>query len=579
MSPRRSPDGSPRTRTGWRCPSSGAPPPGTTRSSPTPSSAAAPGCGRPGSPRGWPPGDRVVIALPTCTEYVETYLACLFAGLVAVPVPAPGRSRADTRLTAIIGDCAPRLVVTTKDDREPLAARLRDHGLGQVPVEDVGEAGPGEPPAGTPHRPGPDTLAVLQYSSGSTATPKGVMLGHGNILADMGAISAGTGAGAEDSIGSWLPLHHDMGLFLHLTAGLMFGNPIALMPATAFVRRPLEWLRMMERYASTITGGPNFAFELCTRLIRDDDLDTLDLSRLRIIHNGSEPIHAPTLAAFAKRFARTGLRPEAFAAAYGMAEATVFVTSTPPSAPPTVLVADRDRLESAEAPALVATARGTGREIVGVGAPPGGFDALIVDPRTRRRLPDGAVGEIWLRGAPMGRGYWNRPELRAEVFEARLADEDAGPAGTGWLRTGDLGAVVNGELFVTGRLKEMMIVYGRNIYPQDVEQAARGDQPALAGLVGAAFGVPAPDERIVLVHEVAPATPAAELPAVAADVSRRLTVELGVPVRNVVLVRRGTVGRTTSGKIQRVETRARFLAGEIAPLYAELEPDVRGITG
>lgn len=181
------------------------------------------------------------------------------------------------------------------------------------------------------------------------------MLGHGNILADMGAISAGTGAGAEDSIGSWLPLHHDMGLFLHLTAGLMFGNPIALMPATAFVRRPLEWLRMMERYASTITGGPNFAFELCTRLIRDDDLDTLDLSRLRIIHNGSEPIHAPTLAAFAKRFARTGLRPEAFAAAYGMAEATVFVTSTPPSAPPTVLVADRDRLESAEAPALVAT--------------------------------------------------------------------------------------------------------------------------------------------------------------------------------------------------------------------------------
>ncbi|SPT63794.1 fatty acyl-AMP ligase [Actinomadura madurae] len=525
------------------------------------------------------PGDRVVIALPTCTEYVETYLACLFAGLVAVPVPAPGQSRADTRLTAIIGDCAPRLVVTTKDDREPLAARLRDHGLGRVPVEDVGEAGPGEPPAGPLHRPGPDTLAVLQYSSGSTATPKGVMLGHGNILADMGAIRAGTGAGAEDSIGSWLPLHHDMGLFLHLTAGLMFGNPIALMPATAFVRRPLEWLRMMERYASTITGGPNFAFELCTRLIRDDDLDTLDLSRLRIIHNGSEPIHAPTLAAFAKRFARTGLRPEAFAAAYGMAEATVFVTSTPPSAPPTVLVADRDRLESAEAPALVATARGTGREIVGVGAPPGGFDTRIVDPRTRRRLPGGAVGEIWLRGAPMGRGYWNRPELRAEVFEARLADEDAGPAGPGWLRTGDLGAVVNGELFVTGRLKEMMIVYGRNIYPQDVEQAARGDQPALAGLVGAAFGVSAPDERIVLVHEVAPGTPAAELPAVAADVSRRLTVELGVPVRNVVLVRRGTVGRTTSGKIQRVETRARFLAGEIAPLYAELEPDVRGITG
>ncbi|MCQ0020773.1 AMP-binding protein [Actinomadura madurae] len=255
------------------------------------------------------PGDRVVIALPTCTEYVETYLACLFAG-------PRGGAGPGARPVA-------RRHAAHRDHRRLRAASRRHHegrpGAARRPAQRSraragagrgrGEAGPGEPPAGTPHRPGPDTLAVLQYSSGSTATPKGVMLGHGNILADMGAISAGTGAGAEDSIGSWLPLHHDMGLFLHLTAGLMFGNPIALMPATAFVRRPLEWLRMMERYASTITGGPNFAFELCTRLIRDDDLDTLDLSRLRIIHNGSEPIHAPTLAAFAKRFARTGLRP------------------------------------------------------------------------------------------------------------------------------------------------------------------------------------------------------------------------------------------------------------------------------
>ncbi|GLY85089.1 fatty acyl-AMP ligase [Actinoallomurus iriomotensis] len=530
------------------------------------------------------PGERVIIALPTSAEFVEVYLACLFAGLVAVPVPAPdgaagtGSTRAAERIAGVVGDCAPRLAVTTGGDRERLVAWLRDRGLGHVPVEEVGEAAPGEP-AGMPHASARDTLAVLQYSSGSTGTPNGVMLGHGDILADMAAFHAGSGAGPGDAFGIWLPLHHDMGLFGQLTAGLLLGAPVALMPPADFVRRPVDWLRMIERHAATITAAPNFAYELCTRLIPDEHLDGLDLSRLRIVFNGSEPIHVPTVAAFTKRFARTGLRPEAMVAAYGLAEATVFVSGTPLGVPPTVLVADPDRLESAEHPALVATTRGDGKEIIGVGTPPDVFEVRIVDPRTRRRLPDGAIGEIWLRGAAIGRGYWGRTELSASVFAARLAGDDGGPASSGWLRTGDLGALVNGELFVTGRLREMMIVHGRNVFPQDVEQAARDGRPELAGLVGAAFGVSAPDERIVLVHEVAPATPAGELPAVATAVSRRLTAAMGVPVRNVLLVRRGTVHRTTSGKIRRGEMRARFLAGEIDALHAELEPDVQRLIG
>ena len=531
------------------------------------------------------PGERVIIALPTCVEFVEVYLGCLFAGLVAVPVPAPGggagagSARAAERITASVGDCTPGLALTLSGDRESLAASLRDRGLGHVPVEEVGEAGPGESPVRTPYGPGRAALAVLQYSSGSTGTPNGVMLDHGNILADMAAFHVGSGVGPEDAFGIWLPLHHDMGLFSQLTAGLVFGAPTALMPAADFVRRPVSWLRMMERYAATITAAPNFAYELCTRLITDEQLDGLDLSRLRIVLNGSEPIHAPTMAAFAQRFACAGLRPEAIVAAYGLAEATVFVSTTPLGVPPTVLVADPGRLESAEHPELVATTRGEGKEIVGVGTPPDGFEVRIVDPRTCRRRRGGAVGEIWLRGAAIGRGYWNRPGLSASVFAARLGDEADDSMSSGWLRTGDLGALVDGELFVTGRLKEMMIVHGRNIFPQDVEQAARDGQPELAGLVGAAFGVSAPDERIVLAHEVSPATPAGELPAVATDVSRRLTVETGVPVRNVLLVRRGTVRRTTSGKIRRGEMRERFLAGEIDALHAELEPGVRRIRG
>jgi acyl-CoA synthetase (AMP-forming)/AMP-acid ligase II len=398
------------------------------------------------------------------------------------------------------------------------------------------------------------------------------MLDHGNVLADIAAFHMGTGAGPDDSFGIWLPLHHDMGLFGQLTAGLLFGAPTVLMPPSDFVRRPVSWFRMMEAHGTTVTAAPNFAYDLCTRLITDDQLDGLDLSRLRIVFNGSEPIHVPTMTAFAKRFARAGLRAEAIAPAYGMAEATVFVTATAAGVPPTVLVADPGRLESVDHPALVATARGEGKEIVGVGAPPDDFSIRIVDPQSRRHRPDGEIGEIWLRGAAIGRGYWNRPELSSSVFAARLVDDDR--EGSGWLRTGDLGALVDGELFITGRVKEMMIVHGRNVFPQDVEHSARAGHSALAGLFGAAFGVPVPDERIVLVHEVSPKTPAEELPAVAMAVSRWLTVELGVPVRNVLLVRRGSVRRTTSGKIQRAEMRARFLAGDIEVLHAELDPDL-----
>jgi acyl-CoA synthetase (AMP-forming)/AMP-acid ligase II len=482
------------------------------------------------------------------------------------------------RIVSVVGDCTPSLLLTESGDREPLAAWLRDRGLDHVPVEAVGEVDPGEPAPRMPHAPARDALAILQYSSGSTGTPKGVMTDHANILANMAAIHAGAGTGVEDVIGQWAPVYHGIGLLFQLTAGLMFGAPVAIMPPTGFTRRPMDWLRMLDRHAATVTAAPNFAYELCTRVISDEQLGDLDLSRLRIVGNGGEPIHVPTMTAFAKRFAGAGLRPEAMTILYGMSEATAMVSATPLGVQPTVLVADRDRLESADDPALVATTRGEGREIVSVGAPPDGLEIRIVDPDTGWRRPAGAIGEIWLRGATIACGYWNRTELNADVFAARLAEDDAGSADSGWLRTGDLGALVDGDLFVTGRLKEMMIVHGRNVFPQDVERAARESQPALAGRVGAAIGVSAPDERIVLVHEVEPATPVGDLPAIAKAVSRRLTIKAEVPVRNVVLVRPGTVQLTITGKVRRGEMRAKFLAGDIDALHAELEPDVRRIT-
>ncbi|GAB7187045.1 fatty acyl-AMP ligase FAAL [Kitasatospora sp. Ki12] len=521
------------------------------------------------------PGDRLLIALPTCPELVELYLACLSAGVVAVPAPpVTASSSAGQRVAAMARDCRPALVVTTAGDVDTVVERLHGEGLDDIPVEAAMPVGAGEGSLmlfrgrGV----GRDTLAVLQYSSGSTGTPKGVMLAHGNVQANLAGLNTVVGLGGEDSFGTWLPLHHDFGLFVQLSFALFYGAPTVLMPPSDFARRPLEWLRMMDSFGTTATSAPNFAYDLVTRLVTDEQLEGLDLSRLRFVCNGSEPIHAPTMAAFAKRFASVGLRPEALTSGYGMAEVTVYVSNTPLPQQQTVLVADPHRLLDADRPELVATTGGGGREIVGVGTPEV-VESRIVDPQTLEVLPDGAIGEVWVSGASVGRGYWGKPELSDEVFRARPAGGDG--TGPTWLRTGDLGGFVDGELFITGRLKEVLIVNGRNLYPQDLEHEARTTHPALTGFVGAAFSVEAPDERVVLVHEVDPKVSADELPGIAAAVSRRLAASFGVPARNVLLVRRGQVRRTTSGKIERGTMRRRFLAGRIEVLHAELEPEVR----
>lgn len=520
------------------------------------------------------PGERVLIALPTGIEFAEVYLACLSAGLVAVPSPMPGGSAsAGERIAAIAADCSPGLALTTPAAQAQVTTHLRDHRLDRLGVEAVLPTG--AEPASGPEAVGRvvarDADAILQYSSGSTGSPKGVILTHGAVLANVEAVCRHVGLGPQDRFGSWLPLHHDMGLFTQLTAALLCGATLTLMQPTLFIRRPVEWFRMMDRFRITFTCAPNFAYDLCTRLITDEMAEGLDLSALRYAGNGAEPIHAPTMEAFTERFARIGLRALAHSPGYGLAESTAYVTCVPEDVRPTVLTVDPRRLESGGRPELHPASGDAGRPLTGLGRPHA-FDLRIVDPQTRSPLPEGRVGEIWLRGESIGRGYWGKPELSAQVFDARLAGADQGP---GWLRTGDLGALVEGELFVTGRLKELLIVHGRNFFPQDIEHEARDAHAALGGLVGAAFGIGSPDERVVLVHEVHPKTPKAELPEVVTAVSRRLSRSFGLPMRNIVLVRRGTVGRTTSGKIRRTAMRDRFLAGDMTVLHAELEPALR----
>lgn len=512
------------------------------------------------------PGDRVVLALPTGPEFAEAWVACLASGLVAVPVPVPSGGRGDDRVAAIVHDCDPGLVLVTTRDAAAITTWMGSIGSA-VPVAAVEPLPADLPPYAGP-APGRRDLAVLQYTSGSIAEPKGVMVEHGNILANVEALRVHSAIGPTDRFGGWLPLFHDMGLFALMTIPLLLGTGAALIPAATFVRYPVEWLRLLHQYRVTHTPAPSFAFDLCLRRITDEDLATLDLSHVRELYNGSEPIHPGTVRAFVRRFAAAGLRPEAVTAAYGMAEATLFVATEENHVPPTTLVVDP--VAAAEGELRPVGGTGTGREYMVCG-PPAGAEARIVDPVSLAEVPAGRTGEIWLRGGSVARGYWRRPDATAATFDVTGADGSGG-----WLRTGDLGAMVGGKLVVTGRLKEMLIVRGRNLFPQDVEREVRDAHPALTGLVGAAFGVDAPDERIVVVHEVSPHAAAADLPAIAGEMRGRLTRALGA-TGNVVLVRRGSVLRTTSGKIRRTAMRTMFLAGELRMMHADLEPAVRDI--
>jgi acyl-CoA synthetase (AMP-forming)/AMP-acid ligase II len=367
--------------------------------------------------------------------------------------------------------------------------------------------------------------------------------------------------GADTRFGGWIPFHHDMGLITLLCMPLLLGATTAIMPASAFLRRPVEWLRAIDRYGINFSPAPNFAYDHCARAVTDEQGSSLDLSGWLWAINGSEPVHLPIMEAFSRKFAAAGFRSDALLPAYGLAEVTVFASGHRPGAPLRPLAVDPER-------GALTSDLTRGAAVVSHGTPEG-FGVRIVDPQTREVLPDGRIGEIWLRGASVAQGYWHREDSTAATFHAATAAGEAG-----WLRTGDLGALRDGEIYITGRLKEMLVIRGRNLFPQDLEQQARAVHPALGGLVGAAFSVAAPDERAVIVHEVNTQAAGAELPSITTALKAGLTEAFSIPVRNVVLVRRGTVRRTTSGKIERVATRQLFLEASLRAVHTDIEPAV-----
>jgi acyl-CoA synthetase (AMP-forming)/AMP-acid ligase II len=508
-------------------------------------------------------GSRVLLAHAPGLSFVTCFLGCMYAGLVPVPVPPPtGHRHQVQRSVGIARDCDATVVLTDPDGRPAVAEWLRQSDLDHV----LCRTAEGLDADASDWVPVPRAeIAFLQYTSGSTSEPKGVMVGHANLADNIELMRRSHGWRAEDVFCSWLPVHHDMGLIAMLLTPLYLGATTVLFPAMDFLKRPFLWLQLLDRYRATVSCAPNFAYELATRQITDAQLQQLDLSAWRYACNGAEPIDAGTLTRFADRFAPAGLRPSALLPGYGLAEATLYVSGSRRDTPPVVLGADpdalaRDRLASARppAPSVALVSSGVVRDL----------DVRIVDPDTRRPLPARHVGEVWIRGGSVARGYWNRPEETAETFAARTDGGD-GP----FLRTGDLGAFDGDELFITGRRKEMLIINGRNLYPHDIEREAADVHPVFAALPGCVFSVPGRHgEAIVLVQEVrSRGLSETDLHGYARVAKSTLSTRLGVQVSNVVFVRPGHVLRTTSGKIQRRRMREQFLAGALEPLYADLD--------
>jgi amino acid adenylation domain-containing protein len=497
-------------------------------------------------------GGRALLLYPPGLDYVTALFGCLYAGTVAVPAypPDPARlERSLDRLGAITRDAAPSLTLTSAFVRAAVQA-LPDTpaGLTLPPLvatdEVTGDEVTGGLAAGwTPPPVDADSVALLQYTSGSTATPRGVVIGHGNLMHNSRQIYRAFGHSPGSRGVSWLPPYHDMGLIGGILQPLYAGFPVTLMSPADFLRAPLRWLRAISRFRATTSGGPNFAYELCVRKIPPADRAGLDLSEWRVAFNGAEPIRAQTLERFASAFGPSGFRREAFHPCYGLAEATLMVTGGVPW------------------PA------GTGGHSVSCGRAADDQRVVVADPATGRPCAPGELGEIWVAGPSVARGYWSRPEASPEVFGARLAGTGEGP----FLRTGDQGFLRDGELFVTGRIKDLIIVRGRNLYPQDIELTAEGSHAALRPGCGAAFTVPGGDtERLVIAWELATRPEEADGAAVARAVRSAVAREHDVQVTTVVLLPRGGMHKTSSGKVQRALCAALYAEGKLGGRPFEL---------
>lgn len=510
-------------------------------------------------------GDRVAIVAPQGLDYIVAFYASLQAGMIAVPLSVPMFGVHDQRVESALEDSAPSVVLTTSavvGDVNKYATAQRGRPAPTVIEVDVIDVDATRDLDETDHsRPGP---AYLQYTSGSTRTPAGVIVSHQNVTRNIEQIVAdyfieyGGTVPQETSVVSWLPFFHDLGLIMGVCSPLVTGCDAVLTSPLAFLAKPASWMQLMAQSPTCFSGAPNFAFDLAARRTSDADMEGLDLSRVHGILSGAERVHYGTVKRFIDRFAKFGLTEKVIRPSYGLAEATLYVASPPISETVRTARFDLPRLAAGVA-ARCERDQESGTELVSYG-PPQAYPVRIVDPETGLEQPAGTIGEIWTQGENVALGYWRKPELTTAVFRGRINNPSEGTPAGPWLRTGDLGSISEGELFIMGRIKDLLIVDGRNHYPEDIEATIR---EITGGRVAAIAVEDETSENLVAIVEVKSSP---ELGSVKHEVASAVWKSHNLRMGDLVLVSPGSIPITTSGKIRRSSCAEIYREGEFLRL-------------
>ncbi|MEP7358187.1 MAG: fatty acyl-AMP ligase [Anaerolineales bacterium] len=517
------------------------------------------------------PGETVILLYGAGLEGIPAFFGCLYAGMIAVPV-IPPRPNQPGDFAGIIANARPKVGLTTESSLAKLRQQHADAAFFQalpwLATDIISGSGQGDAALETFVDPAPDDVAALIYTSGSTSLPKGVMLTHKSLLGQPLNASGWLDPDTRLAAVSWMPMYHIAGLFSLVLSPNFPTVTTYVLPAESVVERPLRWLQAISRYQALTSGGPNFLYQLCVDRVAPEERVGLNLEMWFFASLVAEPIRAETVEAFVEAYAPFGFRREAFIPGYGLSEASQGVASPGFGSPVVIRAFDRQALAQGQAIPVEAGAEGS-QKLVSCGRQSPMMDVRIVDPATRLVCPPSKIGEIWAASEFLSRGYWQRPAETEETFGGYLAGTGEGP----FLRTGDLGFVCDGELYISGRLKEIIIIRGRKYHAQDIEAAAAGSHPDL-GSAAAAFSVPAEGgtEQVVIYHEVRPDCPAPDVEAVSAAIRRAVARAMQLPVYAVALVQAGTLPRTSVGKIQRYLCREEFLAAQ----GAQTESSPRG---
>ncbi|MGG6240880.1 AMP-binding protein [Nodosilinea sp. AN01ver1] len=509
----------------------------------------------------------VLLLYPAGLDYIAAFFGCLYAGAIAVPAYPPRPNRSLDRIQAMVQDAGATVALTDNATLQKLERRLAETPqLRSLYCLSTDGLQPGLARQWRPPAIDSSTLALLQYTSGSTALPKGVMISHDNLLHNSELIGRCFGNTAESRGVSWLPPYHDMGLVGGILQPLYVGAEMTLMAPVSFLQRPVRWLEAISHYRATTSGGPNFAYDLCVRKTNPEQRRALDLSHWQLAFSGAEPVQQATLTQFAAAFAASGFRPQAFYPCYGMAETTLLVTGEAVQTEPKHLILKASDLQQNRVTLVDAGDDDAARPIVSCGPPAIANQVCIVDPDSHRLCPPNSIGEIWVRWSrSVAQGYWRREAATREAFEATLADGTvADGSGGPFLRTGDLGFLHGDDLYVTGRLKDLIIIRGRNHYPQDIEATAEQAHRALRQGSGAAFSVVWDDtEHLVIVHELErSALRTADPEAIFTALRRQVAEHHDLQVGAIALLKPNAMPKTSSGKVQRHLCRSMFLAGQ-----------------